>query len=326
MALPVGRGTYRDPVLSRYATRNFDIGADGFIAGQISVTVPVDKQSGIYNVFDPAGWLSTVDDLRAPKARPKDVWFTVSSDTYFAHNRALKSEIALEDLSNEDPSMQLRQNHTDLILTVLRRNQEQRLATLATSSGGPATIVALSGATSWASGSADIVGQVTSAHAGVWLTSGMSPNTAIIDWQSLNAIKTHPRLLSNWNATAGGELSDEIVARNILKVQRLVVAKVLQNTAKQGQAMSVAPIWGNICLFAVTNPENQAAPNFLSRFRWRPSEGPYGMPVGDNFNVVRDRFDRAGEPKVEVIEGGYFQGEKLTGRELGYLLKNTLAA
>lgn len=322
---PIGRGAYRDPVLSRYATKNFDVSQDGYAAPQLCVTVPVDKQSGIYNVFDPAGFMSTVDDLRAPLAEPNEVWFKVSSDTYYCPNRALQAKIPLEDLSNEDAAINLRQTNTDLLMMTLRRNQEVRVAQLATSSGGPGAINALTGASKWSAvGSADITGQVNSAHAAVWMRSGMRPNTVLIDWESWSLAKQNERLLAQYKFTAGGEMPDELLLKNVFKVQRAIIVDGLQNTANRAQGQSLSRIWGNLALFCVTNPGNPTLPNFLTRFRWAPKEGPYSMPAGETFSVFRTRRDQAGEAKVEILEAGYFQGEKVTGSELSYLIKDTI--
>src|SRR4051812_49313689 len=155
---PTGRQAYWDAMLSDFATKNFDTEGMGFIAPQIMGTVSVDKQSANYHVFDPSGFMKVYDDLRAPRAKANKVEWTVSTDAYFAKNRALAGEIAMEDLANGDRALGLRENTTRAIILGLRRAHEVRVAALATSSGGPGTIVAL-GANNWNVSTADIMGQ-----------------------------------------------------------------------------------------------------------------------------------------------------------------------
>lgn len=325
-AFPTGRNAYYDPLLSNFAVALFDKQGGDFIADQIAPVVPVPKQSGLYRIFDPESWLRVHDDLRAPRTTPGRVTFTTSSGTFFAKNRALSADIALEDLAQADTALQLRENHAQLITLTLKRAQEVRVAALATASGGPATIIQCSGATAWdAVTSADVLGQVNSAHVAIWNQSGMRPNTVIVDWESLLLLQRNERLLNMYRYTQGGELPADTIRDKVFKVSKMIVANAIQNTAGEGLTANNAAIWGNICLFCYTDPNARSdmSPNYLTRFRW-PGEGtPYKSPTGDplTMSVFRSVYDRAGEPKVEVLEAGYFQDEQVTGRALSYMLK-----
>lgn len=326
---PTARNTYWDAMLSDFATRIFDVDGMGFIADKLTGLVSVEKQSANYYVFDPSGFMSVVDDLRAPRTAANKVTFSVATDTYFAVNRATAGEIALEDLANQDRAIRLRENTTRAITLNLRRNQEIRIASLATSSGGPGTIVQLGAASNWdAVTSADIFGQVGSAKIGIWRSTGMLPNTCIIDYESLQLLRRNERLLAWWKAPQTGMLDEEVIFKQVLGVPNVIVAGGMVNTAPKGQTtMNLSQIWGRLCLFCVSNPGEAGTDtvNFLSRFRWRnpelplPYRGPDGREL--TFNVQRTVYDGAGQAHVEVLESGYYQGEKVTGSQLAYLIK-----
>lgn len=325
--LPTGRQTYTDPVLSDFATRNFDGQDDQFVADRITGMVSVGKQSGMYSVFDPSGFMNVYDDFRAPRTAPKQVQFSQSTDTFFCHNRALAAEMALEDLANQDRALGLRENSTLAITLGLRRAQEVRIAALATSSGGPGTIV--QPPIPWNNvASADILGAVSSAHVGMANKTGMRPNTVVVDWETLMLVSRNEAVLKVFGLANGGFLPDQRVAAEIFKVPNLVVAGGLKNVQPRGvTTLDVQQIWGRICLFTVTNPGDGGleTTNFLQRFRWRNPELPLPYRGTDGreltFNVVRTQYDGAGQAHVEVIETGYYQGEKITGRDLAYLIK-----
>lgn len=323
---PVGRNAYYDPMLSRFASQAFSRDGGSFIADQVAPAIPVDKQSGLYRIFDPEPWLRVVNDLRAPRSVPGRVSFTTGSGTYYCPNRALGADIALEDLANADPAMRIRENHSDLVVTMLRRAQEVRVAGLMTGSGGPQTISSLSAVSAWYNvDSADILGQVNSAHSAIWALTGLRPNTAIVDWESLNLARRNRMLLDLFKYTSGGELPNERLRTDVFKVDRLVVADAIQNTAAEGQTMSNSGIWGALCLFCYTDPNARSdmSPNFATRFRWNPPELPYKTGAGDALalQVFRSVYDKAGEPKVEVPEAGYYQAEQITGRPLSFMYR-----
>lgn len=330
---PTGRNTYWDTMLSDFATRTFDTEGMGFVADKITGMVSVEKQSANYYVFEPSGFMKVVDDLRAPRTAAKQIAFNVSTDTYFAVNRATAGEIALEDLANQDRAIRLRENTVRAITLNLRRNQEIRVASLCTASGGPGTIVQLAAATNWdAVTSADILGQVGSARVGIYRNSGMVPNYCLIDWESLQLLRRNERLLSWYKAPQAGQLSEDTIFRDVLQVPNVIVAGGQVDTSARGNTtMALSQIWNRVCLFFVANPGESGLDsiNFMTRFRWRnpelplPYRGPDGMDL--TFGVQRTQYDGAGQAHVEVLESGYYQAERITGSNLSYLIKTNSA-
>lgn len=329
---PTGRQAYWDAMLSDFATKNFDTEGMGFIAPRIMGTVSVDKQSANYHVFDPSGFMKVYDDLRSPRAKANKVEWTVSTDAYYAKNRALAGEIPMEDLANGDRALGLRENTTLAIVLGLRRAHEVRVANLATGSGGPGTIVAL-GANNWNVSTADIMGQVSSAKISVLNSAGMLPNYCLIDYESFQLIRRNSNLLTNYfKSPQAGQISEEAIRSEVLGVPNVIVVNGVKDTTGPGvQQMNLASIWGRICMFFVANPGavGMDSVNYLTRFRWTNPELPGPYRNGDGFNtdfsVTRTQYDGAGEPHVEVLETGYYQDEKITGSALSYLIKTNSA-
>lgn len=315
---PVGGDAHLDVPLSNYAVRAFDAEAGGFIAEQLLPVVPVEKQSDKYYTIDKGAFLRVPDTRRSPKTAANRVEFRVSSDSYFADNYALATDHALEDLANADRAIMLRENSTDLVLNNLRLDQERRIANLVTSISNVGSGVQLTGANKWSDPNSDPRADVNTGHAFIRNQTGLLPNTAVIDWDTMMVVKRHPLLLDLYKYTSGGELNDGQLAE-ILGVPRVLVGRgIVENALEEGTS-SMTNIWGNNVLLAHIGPDTGLRSRTLGvRMRWTPA----GMP--GPFQVITSQENGAGSKHIEILEAGYFQDEKVVASDLGYVIQNTL--
>ncbi len=319
MPYPTGRNAHYDIPLSNLAVEAFNADTDG-VAQFLFPEVGVNKQSDKYYIVDPDAFLRSEDALRAPRTKPRSVQWTVSSDSYYCENYALSTDTPLEDLANADRQIRLRQNNTRFLTGLIRRAADGRVINIVTSGANVGSYTSLSGASKWsATSSADILGQVSTARAFILSRTGFLPNTAILDWQSFEALRRNERLLDLFKYTTPGQLSEDVVRDRILQVDRLMVTKSVKNTANEGQSLSTTSMFGNNCFFCYVG-ENiglQTAA-FGLRFAWRNPELPA------DFGVMIQRLDGAGDPKVEITEVGHYADEKVVGKDLGYLITATI--
>jgi hypothetical protein len=283
----------------------------------------VDKQSDKYYVLDRDSWLMMpASAKRAPKAPPRRVEWKVSSESYFAENYALANEIAKEDLANADTALMVRQRGAEFTTEMLLRDYEQRVATMFTTFSNFNAYTSLSAAgEKWSAvGSADIRSQVTSAHARIRQQTGMRANTLIVDFDSYQNMAMNSRLLANFAYTeVAGRLNDQQL-RSVLQVDRIVVGQAIKNTAglKAGTSVfSSSNVWGSNAVLCYLAPATTLkAMTFAAGFRWTPA----GVP--GPFQVYRYDDPDPGK-KVEVLEVGYYQDERVVAADLGYLIANT---
>lgn len=317
---PVGGDAHHDVPLSNLAVMAFDTQDADHVGDTLFPEVPVGKQSDRYYIIDGEAFLRVPDTRRAPRDKAKRVEFDVSSDSYFAHNFALAGENALEDLENADLAIQLRQNTTRLVVSVLKRDQELRIANLVTSITNLGSGVILSGANLWSAATSDPLGDINTAHAFIRSRTGLLPNVAVVDWDTTMVLRRHPQLLDLYKYTVGGELTDgQLMA--VLKVPQVLVGKgVRENQLEGSAASSMTNIWGNNCLLAhvTKTPTGLQTVSFGLRFRWKNPIFP------SDFGVQTKVEAGAGERKVEVVEAGYYQDEKVVARNLSYLINTTL--
>ena len=78
-------------------------------------------------------------------------------------------------------------------------------------------------------------------------------------------------------------------------------------------------IWGNSVVLAHIEPATGLQTQTLGvRMTWRNPELPAA------FTVERSRETGAGSRKVEIIEVGHFQEERIVAKDLGYGITGTL--
>jgi len=318
--MATGRDLHIDTPLTNLVIKAFNTGLDQFIAQQIFPPVPVGKQSDKYYTIPKGAFLRVPNTRRAPKTLANRIEFDVSSDSYFADNYALAGEIALEDLDNADAALQLRQNTSNVVISGLLRDLEVRAANRVTSGTQLGSYVSLSGGAKWndfTNGSP--ISDVTTAHAFIAQRTGLIANTLVIDRDTLKIVRRHPELLDMFKYTSGGQINDQQL-REVFEVERILVGRGIKENALEGGTSSMTNIWGNNAVLAYidANPGGLDTVTFGLAPRWQPAGFPAPFVMG------RQRFEGPGTKQIEVVEGQYFQDEKIVAQDLSYGILGTL--
>lgn len=318
---PSGADAHLDVPLSNFAVSAFSDGTQDFVADQLFPSVPVGKRSDKYYKIEKDAFLRLPPEgaLRAAKTEARRVEFAVSSDAYYAHNYALANENALEDLANADTALALRANSVRLVTAQLRRAQEDRIARLVTSATNLSSGTLLTGSRKWNDfvGS-DPIGDVTTAQAFIRSRTGLVPNTGVVDWDTIKVVRRHPQLLDLYKYDRGGQITMAELME-AFDLQRILVGRAIRENSREGGTSSMTNIWGNNFLVCYTEQGTGLQTTTLGvRMAWTPE----GFP--SPFVVERDVESGAGKRKVEVIEAGHFQDERLISPDLGYLIGTTL--
>lgn len=316
-ATPVGGDAHYDVPLSNFASAGFDITDNAFIADRVAPVINVGKQSDRYYQILKHDFHRARSTLRAPKDNAKRVTFTVSSDSFFADNYALAAENSIEDLTNADMAVNLRQNSVRLIQRLLRLDQEVRVASLMTTPANVGSGVLLAGANSWFSvNSADIIGQVMSGHAFIRSQTGLRPNTAILDYDSFQAARRNSFIWDQYKNPGSDVFLSMEQLRQAFQVQNILVGDAIVNTSASG--WNSTNVWGNNMVLAHIAPATGLqSMTAAGRFRWQPPIFPA------NFGVMTNRENSAGSKHIEVVEGGYYQDEKIIAPDLAYVINTS---
>lgn len=295
-----------------------------FIAPEIFPQVNVSKQSNTYPIFSTADAYRIEDDTRAPGNEANRFETGVSSDTYFARNRALKRSITIEDLSNMDDVFKrnLREGRAASILNKLNLAWERRISSQITSANNVGSSSTVTSAwTDSDAGDSDPILNVQTAMRNVQDATGEMPNRIVMGDLAWRNFREHADVISRIFGTTGtGEprLVSMIQAAGLFEVDKFMVGKAYSNTSEEGQDQTLSLLWSDqvIVYFAPDRPSIEE-PSFGYSIRWQQP----GLP-----NMIAEVHPFDARRKSEEVEVGYYQDEKITAKELSFLIRNVTSA
>jgi hypothetical protein len=320
MAFSVQRELHIDTHLTNLA---INYRPQNFIADQIAPIVPVDKESNSYPIFSRFENFAIEDTTRSRGTEAKKVTRSVSSANYLARNYALGFDVTVEDLANMDAAFrgELDLGAAKYLVGKLGLDMERRVLTLATNTAAVSSVFVPSSA--WnvtgtaATPGGDPFSQVMQMIEQVQGFTGQRPNSILIGWKAWNYMRRNynMRNLINGVNNRGGTVTRDQVA-SIFEVDRFLVSEALWHTANENAVnsgqLTANPMTDKLLVYYAPMAPSREDPSFMYSFRWTPN----GYPAP--FTVERHAYDT--RKKVETIEAGYFQDERVTGSDYGALL------
>jgi len=312
-----GRDVHIDQPLSQLL---INYRPQGMAVDRIFPLVPVGKQSDMYYEYDQSELWRIPDTTRAPGTAAKQVDLKVSSATYFARNYALGSMITIEDRTNADAVLNLRESKAMMLADLLILDWENRVAQLVLNSTNVATVVTVSSGT-W--GNYETSGafvDIDKAIRAVRGATGYVPNKIAMGWDAWNALKSNRFIRERiFPAPAGGAapgIATEAQVAALFGFDQLVVSGVMRNTAAQNLPISLSDIWGQHALvyYAPDRP-NKETPSYAYTFRWN-------VPGIPSLAVEDLGYDRV--RKADLMDVSLYQDEKITGRNFGVWVSSVM--
>lgn len=275
----------------------------GFIAEKVLPIVPVKETSGkIANYGN--GHLrieTTLHVGRGPYARVDSV--TRGSDTYSLENHGLQGTLTDEDFRNVEKPYDARIDETDALTSHLQIEKEAGLATILQD---PAIIT--QGATLAGNAQynkrdhADSNPIEDRLLAGNTLLDaiGADANAAIMGRKTFNALRFHNQLIRSlgFADNRAGQLSEAELAM-ALEVEKIFVGDALFNSAKEGQADVIAPVWGKDLIYVkvgspalrqkvlgYTMTKSARAPRTVQRMKNFTPRGSEEISVDDSWDQL----------------------------------------
>jgi hypothetical protein len=294
-----------------------------FIADQIFPRVTVAKQSNIFATIPKGGWFRIDATNRAPGTKANEVTYTVGSDTYFCPNYELAHKVAWETLDNADPPFRPLQTGTQLVITKLELDYEDRVRS--TIASGVGSVMTLSGTDVWTDPlNSDPYGNFETAKNAIFDTTGEEPNVCIIPRRVVQVLATHPDVIARTHpGGAGGGTATLGQIRDMIFGEgtdgRILVAKTLKDTSADGATTNAfTPVWSsNVTLMRVDpNPSADMVKTFGLTFLWTGAN--IGMKSPGNWQVERKRD---ADVKADWVRTGYYQDEKIVSAELGFEIR-----
>lgn len=290
---------------------------EGFVSEMILPQLKVVQSSGKIGKYGNQH-LRIVSTLMGGKGKAKRVEIRqYSSDAYFIEPHGLEDVIAVEEYDNVEAPFDIESDVTMQLTTLLWMGKEKALADTLTDSGIMTQNTTLAGVTQWSDYvNSDPIGDIRTAKKTIRDNSGAKADMMLMDENVADVLRYHPKILRNlgFADNRAGQLTDQDLAK-AFNVKRFIVADVVYNSAKEGQADSLTPLWGKNVIIAACPEKPNKLQKSLGYYVVKTSEGPrkvYKQPVTNPPDaksiIVKDSYDMV-----------------LTDVKCGYLIKAAIA-
>jgi hypothetical protein len=282
------------------------------IADDVLPRVPVSTQAFEYMQFD-KGETFTVPDTRVGRtAAPTQVEFSGTKTGGVTNDYALDAPIPNQDVENAkslggkyDPKKRATASTTDLIL--LDREVRVASAVFDANNYAAANKTTLAGVNQWSdTANSDPLRAILTAFDSMI----MRPTLGVIGQLVATQLQLHPKLVAGYFGNNGqyGLVPLAYIAEQ-LGLQKLLVGRAFINSAKPGQAVSIARAWGKHASFLYIDPnaDTNRGITYGLTAQWGPRvageiEDPdIGMRGG-----VRVRVGESVAEKIIATDCGYF--------------------
>jgi len=216
----------------------------GHIAREIAPEVAVRRQSDRYFIHDSErDAFRQTHDGRAPGAEASEVDFRLSSDSYFCDDHALESVIPDEERANADAPLQPEADRVEFLTDKILLNQEIALAARLRAAGAIPGVDLASPDAQWDDDTVDPFDQIEAGRAAVLQAAHVLPNTLVLPFAVYTALRNHPKVTGRVSAAARAVVVPGTLAE-LFDVERVLVARTMQNTSAPGQPAAMSPVWG----------------------------------------------------------------------------------
>lgn len=288
-----------------------------YIADVVFPVVPVPKQSDKYPSYTKGDWFRDEAQIRSPGTESQGSGYNVATNnTYFCDNFSIHKDIPDELRENADAPFEPDVEATEFVTDRIRIRREKAFATDFMVTGKWATDkTGTTDFTKWSDyGFSDPITDIEAGREGIFSVTALDPNTLVVGRAVWSKIKHHPDFIERIKYTQRGVLTADIVA-SVLEIERLLIARAIENTAIEGQTATMAYIVGKKALLAHVAPRpslRRASAGYT--FHWRRFGGlTFIRRLRDDFKML----DR--------IEAHTYFDQKLVASDCGYFFDAAVA-
>ena len=284
------------------------------IADDVLPRTPVGKQEFKYLLHDMAEGFTVPDSKVGRKSQPNQVEFTATEKTDSTEDFALDDAIPQSDIDNAPENYNPLGKATEQLTNLIELGREKRTADLVFDPNqyAVANKETLAGANQWSDTTSSPVDKIlNSLDAPV-----MRPNIMVLGRQVFSKLIVHPQILKAVHGNSGdaGIATRQQIA-DLFELDDVLVGEGWLNTAKKGQAASLARVWGKhvamIYRDVMAGPQNGTTFGFTAQFGNRIAGAMEDKDIG----MRGGQRVRTGESVKELI----------TANDLGFFLQNAVA-
>jgi len=288
-----------------------------YIADQVLPRVPVAGETFEYLKHNLEDRFTIPDTTIGRKGRANQVEFGSTLVPGSTKDYGLEDVIPVADIdaAKAMPNYDPKGNAVEGLQELIALDRERRVANLVfnLNTYPAANRATLSGTSQWSDyTNSDPIDDLRDALA----TPIMRPNKIVFGWATWNVLAANPKVATAiYGANSTGKIITREELARVLEVQEILVGQSLANTAKPGQTVSLANLWGKHCalLYSVRPAGTQ---NGLT----------FGFTAQYGSRVAFDKFDSdIGLRGAHAVKTGESVGEIISASDVGYFIQNAVA-
>lgn len=300
------------------------------IADRLAPIIPVEDQTGKYRIFGKDQFFE-YEGLWAPGTIPNEIEAEMSSDTYFALIRKLRTRLLDTVERAQDADVRLRQRKTRLVTNAIAIGREARVARLLTTSTNYSAshITTKGGGAEWNTVPASVLTDLRASIAKVEDDAQVDAGelTVVIPTQVWRgAVESNTNILDLIKYSERGVVTRELLA-TLLGVRDVIIGRsaVTAGGPKAGTDIvtgyTTTYLWGDTVWVGLADPDagdDEEVPAFARSFNWREETG------GQQIQIRQYRHMDEGA-ETDWIEAKQAMDEKITYKDAGAIIVNTLS-
>lgn len=280
---------------------------------EVMPTRKVTKRSNVFFVYDKDDSFRVPSDQIGPRTKANEVDFNLDTDNYSVRDHGLSDFVDQEQIDDADAPLSPQIDANEFINQLLDNAQEKRVSTIVFDEATypAANKVQLSGTDQWS----DPVNStpLDDLFAGLDLPL-VRPNTLVLGALVWTQLRKHPQILDAVRGSIAGGIVTKSELAEVLEIEKVVVGRKSENTAKKGQTGVFSKLWGK-----------HASLLFID-----PNPGPKSITFGVTFmskdrSTQRIRDDLRGVSGGEVVKTTWNSDEKVIAADVGYFIEDAIA-
>lgn len=226
----------------------------GLIADEIAPKVPVKRESDFYYVYS-RDTMTVPETLRASGAESNQANWNVSTSTYILEEHSLHDYVVDRQRDNADNPIDLDVDTTEITTQKILLRREVDLATVVQDKTNWTNQLSMTTTQQWSSNTTTTnpIVLIDSLSSVILQGSGVLPNELVLTDPQFRAAKEHISIVDRVKYTSADSVSEAMLAK-LFNVEKILVARGIQNIAKEGIADSMQFIWTDAAFLCYVAP------------------------------------------------------------------------
>lgn len=313
--------------LTNFGVAGFEMNPD-LVATKIFPVVHVDKQSGLYRVWDSTAMFRDDFEVLPLGTESAGTDFNWSNDTYFAARHGLHIDIDYAELQNTDADINLKTMAAQTLGTKGRLYLERKTFAALFTTGIWKDYTGVSGAPGanqfkqWNDAASTPIVDIQAAEDYViGITNGISPNTLVVSQAVWRTLQNHASVLARYTYVADTSTLSTAQVAAVLGVDNIYVVRTQYTSSIEGATKATTATLGKVAWLGYIPPVlNEFTPAPATIFSW---DGVSGLPgVSDTVPIQEIEMPAIHSTRVEALMAF---GIKVTSAPLGVFFASAVA-